>query len=335
LSGSGIIGRRHFTAASGSLLLSGCAGFGAPPIEVNVSGPPAEDAAHLDTGADASQRITAPVTIDGKGPYDFVVDTGANSTVITRELADELGLPDAGPANVHGVAGVEPAPTVRIEVLQAGGITVRGLRVPALPRARLGADGLLGVDVLRNRRVLIDFVARRLSISAERPLGAEASTYELKRLQTGARREFGERVVVPAKYRFGQLIIVGADVMGRRVTAFLDSGSQTTVGNGALRQMVLGGRADPLGVRYMVPVLSATGQTARGELGALPLLRIGGLSITGLTTVYSDLHVFEIWDLVKQPSLMLGMDVLSRFNAIELDYARREVSFFIPTRRRG
>jgi hypothetical protein len=46
--------------------------------------------------------------------------------------------------------------------------------------------------------------------------------------------------------------------------------------------------------------------------------------------VFADLHVFDIWDLAKRPSLMLGMDVLGRFNAIELNYARREIAFYLP-----
>ena len=63
-------------------------------------------------------------------------------------------------------------------------------------------------------------------------------------------------------------------------------------------------------------------------------LGIGGLSFTGLTTVFSDLHVFEIWGLMQRPSLLLGMDILGRFNAIELNYARRQVVFYLPPKGR-
>jgi hypothetical protein len=80
-----------------------------------------------------------------------------------------------------------------------------------------------------------------------------------------------------------------------------------------------------------VPVLSATGQTAEGELRVMPLLRVGGLSITGLMAVFADLHVFDIWELTRRPSLLLGMDVLRNFNAIELNYPRRYIAFHLKS----
>jgi predicted aspartyl protease len=314
-------------------LLAGCAPrLAAAPIQVAASEPSHDpDTARLQTGGDANGRVTVPVEIEGQGPFDFVLDTGANSSVVSVELAARLGLRDGGPAQVHGIAGVEPAPTVLVHRLEADSIAMRDLRLPALLGERLGADGLLGVDVLRNRRVLMDFVRRRVTIGVARNAAAEPSAFELRQSSTGSSQELGRRIVVPARYRFGQLIIIAADVAGRGVTAFVDSGSQSTVGNTALRRMVFeGAPADPRATRYQVPVLSATGQTAQGELGRMPLLRVGGLDITGLTTVFSDLHVFDIWGLAKRPSLLLGMDILRRFNAIELNYARREVAFFLP-----
>lgn len=231
------------------LALSGCAAR--PPVMINMSGvgppPPApgdDDGANLTTDADMSGRVTAPVRINGQGPFDFVVDTGANRTVITRELAAKLGLPDAGPADVHGVAGVEPANTVTIDLLEVDAVATRAIRAPTLGRERLGADGLLGVDVLRGRRVTVDFLHNEFRITPSRGPGAPVSRLGMSASAASRLPNSDEvssrQVVVPARYRFGQLIIVGADVAGRPVTAFLDSGSQSTVGNEALRKLVIG-----------------------------------------------------------------------------------------------
>jgi predicted aspartyl protease len=316
----------------GALATAGCASDpNRGPVLVNVTvppPPPTPDEAHLDTGLDPSLRMTAPVRINGKGPFTFVVDSGANRSVVALELAQELGLPSAGMANVHGVAGVEPAETVHVDLLEVDAVTSRDLRAPALSRARLGADGLIGVDVLKNRRVLMNFLRGELSISAQAG-SSEPGAFDMKRSGTGLSSGLGKPIIVPAHYRFGQLIIVGADVARRRVTAFVDTGSQSTVGNNALRRAVLASGAAPKAVRAVVPVLSATGQTAQAELGVLPLLRIGGLSITGLMTAFADLHVFKLWDLEDRPSLLLGMDVLRQFNAIELNYARRHIAFYL------
>jgi predicted aspartyl protease len=329
------IDRRRFGAASAGLALAGCATH---PVLVDLAQPaPAppdpgdKAAASLDTGADESLRVTAPVRINGQGPFDFVVDTGANRTVVSVELAAALKLPDAGSAVVHGVAGAEPAPTAKVALLQADAVEARNLRAPALPRERLGADGLLGVDVLHDRRVLIDFARRKLTIAPGRRSASEPSAFDMRMSSTGTHENLGRRIAVPARYRFGQLIIIGADVSGRSVTAFVDTGSQSTVGNEALASVVSQSTRDPKAFRYIVPVLSATGQTAQGILGEMPMLKIGGLTITRMTTVYADLHVFELWDLMKRPSLLLGMDVMTQFNAIELDYANRQVVFYLAT----
>ena len=53
--------------------------------------PPAEPAPEQLAFEDAGVRMTVPVTIAGAGagggPYPFIVDTGAQRTVISRELA--------------------------------------------------------------------------------------------------------------------------------------------------------------------------------------------------------------------------------------------------------
>jgi predicted aspartyl protease len=299
-------------------------------VLVNLSGAQEPDQAVLATGVDISSRMTAPVHINGKGPFQFVVDTGANRTVVSAELASSLDLRSGPIANVHGVAGVEPTQTAAIDELRVGSVVSRDLQAPRLPRQRLGADGLIGVDVLRNRRVVMDFRRGELQISAsaQRDLGP----LDLRQESTGQRRsDLGPKVSVPAKFRFGQLIIIGADIRRRPVTAFLDSGSQSTVGNSAMGALVSADLNAPRPMRLSVPVLSATGQTAMGELGVTPLLKIGGLTITGLPTVFADLHVFDLWGLQDRAALLIGVDVMRQFNAIELDYRDRKVVFYLKT----
>ncbi len=185
------------------------------------------------------------------------------------------------------------------------------------------------MDHLKGRR------PRRGELSIRPANTADLSSFDLRQTAAGVASGLGsDRFVVPAKYRFGQLIIIGADVAGRAVTAFLDSGSQSTVGNLALRRVVLGDDADPRRRRYEVPLLSATGQTAQGELVAMPLLKIGGIRITGLPAVFADLHVFDIWDLAKRPSILMGIDMMQQFDAIQLDYGRRQVVFYPPAQPR-
>ena len=135
-------------------------------------------------------------------------------------------------------------------------------------------------------------------------------------------------VVVPAKFRFGQLIIIDAAIQGRPITCFLDSGSDSTVGNLALRRLVV--EATPSATRSFVQLFSATGQTAQGEVLPLPPLKLGGLRMDKLEAVFADLHVFDLWKLKELPTLLIGIDILRHFDGVAIDYGRREVAFRLP-----
>lgn len=274
--------------------------------------------------------MTVPVRVNGQGPFQFVVDTGANRTVVSEQLAASIGLRDVGTEDVHGIVGVESHRTCIIDRLQADTVVATGIRSPILPQERLGADGLLGVDVLRGRLVTLDFQHRNLRIDAPLRRGEDLSSFDMRLTASGAIGPSGAPIVVAARYRFGQLIVVDCDINGHRITAFLDSGSQSTVANFNLRRLVAAAQAEgnPNRGRLMTPLLSATGQTSEGEVGPLPPLRIGGLTIAGLNVVFADLHVFELWRLQTSPAILIGIDVMRRFNALQLDFAGRQVLFY-------
>jgi len=304
-----------------------------PPISVNLSElpPDSADTTSVASGLDLVRRMAVPVSVNDQGPFEFVVDTGANRSVIAYELSQALALPSAGPAKMHGIAGVETTPTVHVKRLRVGTIESGRLRLPVLGQDRMGAQGLLGVDVLRNRRVVMNFREQRLDISpSSDPL--YSSTSSASRIPEGARDP--SIVTVPARFRFGQLIIVDATVGETPVVAFLDSGSQNTVANLALREQLLARNPATAAHLANVELLSATGQRAAGQLSPLPPLRLGGLTIGGLTAVFSDLHAFAIWKLLDQPAILIGVDILHHFYSVTLDFGRRLVTFRTPPKPR-
>lgn len=335
--------RRALGAALGSGLAAACAPVsplrGPPIVSVNMLqtgtlAPPAtgtlvppakptgDGGARLETAFDQALRMTVPVYLNGAGPFGFVVDTGANRSVVSREIAKAHGLPDAGTTDVHGIAGVEPAELALVRRFRVGSVTSYDLRLPALSRAKLGADGLLGVDVLKSRRIRLDFLDNQFEIVGSSAGGAEIGRDAATRIPDSS-----EAVRVPAQYRFGQLVIVDAEVGGVRVAAFIDSGSQVTVGNRALRDAVI--RVKPeFGVRLApIPLISATGQTAEGEFAPLPPVRLGGLAVTDILGVFANLHIFDLWKLNDRPAILIGIDVLRHFNDVSLDFGRRQVIF--------
>ena len=325
--------RRGLAAALAPALLSACAS--APTrrlISINLTdtGPveppaPAPDAgAQLETAFDQARRMMVPVSINGRGPFGFVVDTGANNTVVSVETAAACGLPPAGKAEVHGIAGAEPADLALVRRLNVGSVMSRDLTLPVLSRGRLGADGLLGVDIMRGRRMSLEFDLNRFEISNSGQ-GIEVGHGTNSRI-----RRYDEPIQVSAAYREGQLVILDAQVGEVRVAAFIDSGAQVTVGNLALRDAVVHTHPE-FGVRLApVPLISATGQTARGEFAPLPTLRLGGMQINEVIGVFAELHIFDLWKLSDRPAILIGVDVLRHFEDVTLDFGRRVV-VFIPS----
>ncbi|WP_372785211.1 retropepsin-like aspartic protease [Phenylobacterium sp.] len=322
--------RRGLTAALAPALLSACAATPPRPvISVNLLDteptprpPGAPDAAaRLETAFDDAKRMVVPAYINGHGPFGFVVDTGANRSVVSTEVAATCGLPSAGQADVHGIAGVEPANMASVRRLAVGQVVASALELPVVPRARLGADGLLGVDILHGRRMSLDFAQNRFEISNS-GAGAEVGRDSNSRIPSHV-----DPIRVGASYRYGQLVILDAQVGVVPVSAFIDSGSQVTVGNRALRDAVVRARPD-FGVQLApVPLISATGQTAMGEFAPLPTLRLGGMAVNEVIGIFAQLHIFDLWKLADRPAILIGVDVLRHFHDVTLDFGRKQVIF--------
>jgi predicted aspartyl protease len=115
----------------------------------------------------ANTMIVVPVTLNGAGPFDFLLDTGSSDTVIDRKLAEELHLPPAGTTVFVTAQGETVTPRASADSISLAGATMRGLNLSVvnhyadlLPKVRgsLGEDFLRYFDLLiDNRRHLIQF----------------------------------------------------------------------------------------------------------------------------------------------------------------------------------
>jgi predicted aspartyl protease len=259
---------------------------------------------------DTALRLVVPVMVNGQGPFNFIVDTGANRSCMSQALAAKLQLDSAGAIPVHTVVGVRNRASVRVDRLQIGEKTQRRVQVPVLPITGVEADGVLGVDWLKNRRLVLDFKGKSLEITAPR---AEAPAED--------------RVIVPARRRSGQLTLVDADVGGKPISALIDSGSQLSIGNSALRHILPSLGVEERNRVQQVELASLIGETFTGEMLYVPFLRLGGLTLGNVPVVFADTHVFQLWKLSTTPSLILGMDLLTQFTAVALDFGRSTVRF--------
>jgi predicted aspartyl protease len=297
--------------ALGSAALPACQALAQTIVQAPAERPIEETPTQIGTGRDSFEHMLAPVSVNGQGPFQFLIDTGANTSCIARDLAERLALKATEPARVHTVVGVRERPGVMIEKLQVGDRSRRSVRAAALP-LEPGLDGVLGVDWLKGQRLELGFKAKSLNITRSKADFARDGV-----------------AVVPAQRSQGQLTIVDADLNGKRISAMIDSGSQMTICNTALRTLVSDfnrrGRRDDTYNR--VNLETVVGESFSGELIYLPFLRLGGLQMGNVPAVWADMHVFELWGLKDTPALVIGMDLLTQFDTVALDFGRSQVRF--------
>jgi Aspartyl protease len=106
-------------------------------------------------------QMVVGVSINHSGPYDFLIDTGTQMTVVDQELAAELRLAATGPANVAGVSVKGTATYARLDSLELGGHAAINHDVVVydmqdVQGAGFALRGLLGEDFLSGYDVLID-----------------------------------------------------------------------------------------------------------------------------------------------------------------------------------
>ena len=284
------------TATVAALLLAGAA-------------PQIESAEAISAASDRHERMTVPVHIGTAGPFDFLIDTGSQNTVISTMLAQRLALPPDGEATVVSVAGREQRQTVTIDDLALGCRTYHGLVAPLLEARHIGADGIVGIDSLQDQRVLIDFAASRIVVGEARTLGGGD----------------GFEIVVKARRKAGQLIMADAVIDRVRVAVVIDTGAQTSIGNRALHR-ALARRA----ASERVELTSVTGQTLTADVAEAGRLTMAGMEFTNVALAFADSPAFAALGLDRRPALLLGMAQLRLLRRVAIDFPTRRILFDVP-----
>ena len=262
---------------------------------------------------DSGDRMTVPVRLSGMGPYRFLIDTGADRTAISAELAGRLNYAKGDVAALHSIAGVSRITTAVVPSLELTRKEVRNIQAPLLQGVYMGADGILGTDSLRSQRVLFDFEANTLSIvpSAVPDFRAEPGT-----------------IVVQGTRRNGRLVVTDATANGHVVIVVIDTGSQVTIGNEALRRVLMRDRM--LSTPQQVVIESVTGEKVTGDYMFVRQLDVGGVGLNNLAVVFLDAHTFKQLKLDKKPALLLGMNAMRAFKKVSIDFASRKLRVVIP-----
>jgi len=253
-------------------------------------------------------RLSVGARINGYGPYQFIVDTGADTSVIGAGLARQLELPLGTPVTLHGMTSSALVDRVEVASLTLGSTTINKLQLPALSEADLGGRGIIGLDALVRQRIMMDFDNRSIKVEDAR---------------TPIRALPGEIVVV-ARRRRGQLILTAVRANNVRLDAIIDTGSEITIGNMALRSKLVRRRGTLL---RKVEMIGVTGVALKIELALIDELEVGPILLRNVPIAFVDAPPFKLFGLSEQPALLLGTDLMENFRRVSLDFRARKVRF--------
>lgn len=262
------------------------------------------------TTEDSVGRAVAPIHINGQGPFHFIIDTGANRSVLSQALAARLGLTPSGEGVVHSIVDAEPATLVNVESLSFGALHLSRGDTPVLDGPMLGGEhGLLGVDGLAGRLLHVDFRKHCVEI------------YE-----SAAQMSLQGWLSVPARMRFGTMLTIRGEIQGVGVNVLIDTGSSISLGNQRFRDALRGVAARTI-ERHNGRAFTFGRPIVLDQSVWTPTMRLGRTVVEGVTAYIGDYHVFDVWGLQDEPTLLIGVDVLARSEEMAIDYERGVVHF--------
>jgi len=257
-----------------------------------------------------NNHITVDVTLNGKGPYHFIFDSGG-SNLVDPAVATEIGAVARGSARVNGVGNTsQSAQRTTIESLRLGGAELTAQRFVVLPtRAGFGAsegppiDGMIGAEFLARFVTTIDYERREMHF------GDDPAVYE-----NGAQ-------VLPLTLDSGHPHVACRidDVPG---TCTMDTGSRLNV-------TIVKPFADahPAVVPSALTANSVDGygigNAAYGRLGRLGSIAFGTLAVQNVITDFSTQEHGAFAD--SSIAANVGGGILRRFT-LTFDYGRRQLA---------
>jgi hypothetical protein len=269
------------------------------------------------TRLDRIGRIWAPVAVNGQGPFRLVLATGASHSALTPHLVEALGI-QADPADtmmLRGTTGSVVVPMVPIDTLEIGDLLMEPGQLAIIPDALAGADGVLGMDGLADKRIHIDFRHDRITI-----------------MRSKNQRAPGGFETIPVKFLQDRLLFVEASMGGVPVKAVIDTGGETTLGNLALRLALAERRQGHVQEGRLDQIIGSTLDMQVGTRLETPALALGTILVRSSSMTFADFEIFKHWNMTEEPAMLIGMDVLGLLDTLIIDYRRKELQLKLPRR---
>lgn len=262
----------------------------------------------------AQPLILLPMHVNNHGPFDFILDTGAGTSLLSSELSKQLGVKVIGSKEGQSAGGKVSVSLAKVDSLAVAEAKLDDVDVGIVDLSHIGKtigakiDGDLGYNFLKHFRIAIDY--RECVIRFDDP----------KRVENFGRTpqaEMAMRLASPAK----PLVLVDVHANGRGPFQFaIDTGTSTTAITPELAKQ-LGVASSPIGAA------TTGGAHVDVTAGTLKSFQVGGAKIDNMAVVVA--NFFEMLSNAVGTKLdgIVGYNFLRHYNVV-FDYPNELVSLF-------
>lgn len=262
----------------------------------------------------AQPLILVPVSVNEEGPFDFILDTGAGTSLLSTELAKRLGVEIIGAREGQSAGGKVSVSLARVDSMAVGETRLPDLDVGIVDLAHIGRtvgaqiDGDLGYNFLKHFRITVDY--RNLEIRFDDPGRVE-------HFGRAPLTEISMRLANPAK----PLILVEVYANGRGPFQFaIDTGTSTTAITPELAKQ-LGVTSAPIGAA------TTGGAQVAVTAGILASFQVGGARIENTSVVVADFFKMLSDVVGTQLDGIVGYSFLRNYK-VAFDYPNATLSLF-------
>lgn len=262
----------------------------------------------------AQPLILVPVTVNDEGPFDFILDTGAGTSLLSTGLANKLNVKITGSKEGQSAGGKVSVSLARIDSLAVGETRLPNIDVGIVDLSHIGKtigaqiDGDLGYNFIRHFRITIDY--RKLEIRFEDPKRVE-------QFGNAPLTEIPMRLANPAK----PLILVDVYANGRGPFQFaIDTGTSTSAIKPELARQ-LGVTSSPIGAA------TTGGAQVAVTAGTLASFQVGGARIENSSVVVADFFAMLSEVVGTKLDGIVGYNFLRNYK-VAFDYPNATLSLF-------
>lgn len=303
---------RLFTLGAAMLLLVGCAVGTAEAPETNPH-------AFVLDARPSEEIFVVSVVVNGRGPFAFLIDTGATVSAIFADSRERLGVApheNVEFANVRGVVSTEQLPLFTIPSIRLGPREHRDVKFVQLPRPRVAddIDGIIGVNVLREYAFGFDYRSRRLTfIPRERFDPAPYRGWDLAALDPDP---FGGG-------DFGLHFATG-EIDGQTIPVLIDTGTTPSIVNWEAAEVSDFLEQLRRHLRRKYQIAGAIDSFPPRVRARMPTIRIGRHYWDSPVVLVLDLEPLDVLGGDGRPLIIAGADMLSK-RSFMIDFENNEM----------